>query len=82
MTIDGDIASIIGVFSAIASSSVTYGIMKEKIRRIEKDTEQNDEKYVSKALYISEITQIKNAVFEIERDIKKILQTVRQRHER
>lgn len=74
MAIDGDIASVIGVCSAVASGCVTYGIMKEKIRRIEKETEESDHKYVSLQVYNAVIPPLQSSVFEIQKDIKKILQ--------
>ncbi len=74
MVIDGETAALIGVLSGIASSFVGYGVMKEKIRQLERDNDRQEDKYVRLSTYNAVIPPLQEAVFEIERDIKKILQ--------
>lgn len=76
MSIDGDAAALIGVFCSALSGAVTYGAMKEKIKRLEMDTDKNENKYVTMQVFNAVIPPIQRTVDEMERDIKKILQIV------
>lgn len=74
MMVDGDIAALVGLVSGVASSFVSYGVMKEKIRQLERDNDKLENKYVPLSVYNAVIPSLQEAVFEIEKDIKKILQ--------
>lgn len=72
MAIDWVGAAISGVISLI-TVSIAYGILSEKVRRIEHDIEKIDEEIVTKDLFQSVVYPIRETVTEVGRDIKKIM---------
>ena len=74
MAIGWDIASIISIASGIIGGIVSWGIMREKLKRLEEEAEKYDERFVSMNVYNAVIPQMQQSIVEIQKDIKKILQ--------
>lgn len=79
MQIDAEAAAGIGILSSVASGLVGYGIMREKVRRTEKDLEdlRRDQKdFVTQKHFDTVLEPLKTAVVVIQKDIKEILRAV------
>lgn len=79
MQLDAELAAAIGVTSSIVSTGVGYGIMKEKLRRLEKDFEelkQEQKSYVTLPHFDAVITPLNRTLDTVQRDVKEILRAV------
>lgn len=79
MQINGELASVIGILSSIGAAFVAYGIMREKIRNLEKDFEDlisEQKNYVTMKHFDAVIEPVKTSIAVIQKDIKEILRAV------
>jgi len=79
MQIDGDLAAAIGIVSSIVSSSIGYGVMKEKLRRTEKDIDaiRSDNKdYVTHNHFDAVLGPLRRTLELVQKDVKEILRAV------
>lgn len=76
MQIDAEFAAAIGVASSIISSGIGYGVLKEKVRRLERDLEKSEERYVTIAHFNAVVQPIREALDTLQKDVKEILSLV------
>ena len=72
-----DLVSVVSGFASSAlTTGVAWGVMKNKIDRLEKDMEKAEKSYVPIDLFHATIDPIRKDLHEMQRDIKKILVAV------
>lgn len=76
MQIDSEFAAVIGVASSVISSGVGYGILKEKVRRLERELEKSEERYVTLTHFNDVVEPIRRAIESVQKDVKEILSYV------
>jgi hypothetical protein len=73
MQIDAESAAILGIISSIISTGVGYGMMKEKVARLERDIESDKDNIVTYRHFDGIIGPIQKSIIDMQNDIKKIL---------
>lgn len=79
MQLDADTAAVIGIFSSFASATIGYGIMREKVRRLEQDLHElkdGQKEYVTFHHFDAVIEPIKRTLELVQKDVKEILRAV------
>lgn len=90
MQIDGEVATLIGILSSIGSTAIGYGIVREKVRRLEKDVDDQsrefkdvldrifkDQKdFVTYNHLDAVVEPIKDTLNVVQKDVKEILRAV------
>lgn len=83
MQLDPEAAAVVGVATSLATAAINYGIMREKIRRVEldiellrKDQSVEREKFVTYQHFDAVVEPLRRALESVQRDIKEILRAV------
>ncbi len=70
---------MLGVTSSIVTAGIGYGIMKEKLRRLEKDFEEiklEQKAYVTMTHFDAVLAPLRDSLKLVEQDVKEILRAV------
>lgn len=84
MQIDAETAAILGVASSFLTSIIGYGIVKEKVRRLETDLhdmQRDQEKYVTFKHFDAVIQPLSKTLELVQRDVREILRAVSSAHQ-
>lgn len=80
-------AALIGVFSAVFSGGVTYGIMRTKLDRIESDLaietsrrENFEDRFVTHNYFQAVLAPVQHTLQELGKDIKRVLLILSRNH--
>jgi len=73
MQIDSETAAIVGMVSSVISAAFGYGIMKEKVRKLEESVRRDADTVVSYRHFDSVVAPMQRSIQDIQNDIKKIL---------
>lgn len=90
MQIDGEVATLIGILSSLGSTAIGYGIVREKVRRLEKDVEdqardfkdqvdcvlRDQKEFVTYGHLDAVVEPIKDTLNVVQKDVKEILRAV------
>lgn len=82
MEIDASTSAVIGAISGVISAVAGYGIMREKVTRLEHDLELMQEakkEFVTFQHFDAVISPIRNTLDVVLRDVKEILKAVNER---
>lgn len=64
------------MLSAVFTTGISYGALKAKIDRLEKEVDKAKDEFVAVDLFNATIDPIRNDLHEMQKDIKKILVAV------
>ena len=79
MSIDPELAAAIGIASSVLTAATGYGIMSEKVRRLESDLGEmqvQQKEYVTFHHFDAVILPISRSLDVLQRDVKEILREV------
>jgi hypothetical protein len=79
MQIDAEFAAVIGIASSLLTAGIGYGIMSEKVRRVEEDLHElkdGQKDYVTFHHFDAVIEPIKRTLELVQKDVKEILRAV------